>query len=295
LAVLAENTERVLTPFGYRLKQCVMEFPSGSLIEEVEGGLRVTHDDYNGAQIFPVDPECMADMLATIPKRYLRDPNAITCTSLPCNDWCDNAGWMYQSSSQVPFHSFYANYTIPGEPPKRSSQVLFYFIGMENTNGNPRQGSNLAILQPVLTYGEGLYWGIKSWYCCPSGVTTSSPPITGLGPGDVLATSIVHTDSSNYEVVSAWPAHGKEVSLKCPQQGRIFNWADITLEVYSATSCSEFASGPMTFSGLNLTDATGKDITASIANQWVLSAQSPCTGVIKEVNPYTFTIQHSTV
>ena len=30
--------------------------------------------------------------------------------------------------------------------------------------------------------------------------------------------------------------------------GRNFNWADVTLEVYGAASCSEFAVGPMKFS-----------------------------------------------
>jgi hypothetical protein len=55
-----------------------------------------------------------------------------------------------------------------------------------------------------------------------------------------------------YTTVSQNVATGENSTLSCPRQGRNFNWADVTLEVYGINTCAEFADGPMTFSDVKL-------------------------------------------
>ena len=59
---------------------------------------------------------------------------------------------------------------------------------------------------------------------------------------------------------------GKTTSLSCPRQGRNFNWADVTLEVYGVHGCDQFAAGPMTFSDIKLWDVDMKPIEVSRAH-----------------------------
>ena len=55
-----------------------------------------------------------------------------------------------------------------------------------------------------------------------------------------------------YTTVSQNVATGENSTISCPRQGRNFNWADVTLEVYGINTCAEFEDGPMTFSYVKL-------------------------------------------
>jgi len=69
----------------------------------------------------------------------------------------------------------------------------------------------------------------------------------------------------------------------------LYNWADVTLEVYSVTACDEFAKGPMTFSNDVLIDVQGQTLTPA----WSLTKTTDCNGVIKVVDSSTVTITHN--
>jgi len=173
-----------------------------------------------------------------------------TCDSLPCNNWIDTAGWMLDPFDEGPYiGGFSTVMSVPTTPAKPDQgQTLFYFPGAENTDGTPRHGapppSGRAILQPVLTYGPESNcvgsspasksgWCIASWYCCPKNLTVHSTYLGDVSPGDSWLGLFNLTDDTTFETVSRNVATGMETKLTCPRQGRNFNWADATLEVYN--------------------------------------------------------------
>ena len=173
-----------------------------------------------------------------------------TCDSLPCNNWIDTAGWMLDPFDKGPYiGGFSTVMSVPTTPAKPDQgQTLFYFPGAENTDGTPRHGapppSGRAILQPVLTYGPESNcvgsspasksgWCIASWYCCPKNLTVHSTYLGDVSPGDSWLGLFNLTDDTTFETVSRNVATGMETKLTCPRQGRNFNWADATLEVYN--------------------------------------------------------------
>ena len=117
------------------------------------------------------------------------DAPPCTCDSLPCNNWIDTAGYM---TGDTLIGGMSSVMTIPKSPPHgfQPAQTLFYFIGSENTDGQPRHGdpppSGRAILQPVLTYapetncggpnGTKTGWCISSWCACLCRLPLPRPP-----------------------------------------------------------------------------------------------------------------------
>ena len=85
---------------------------------------------------------------------------------------------------------------------------------------------------------------------------------------------------------------GKAATLLAPRQGRNFNWADVTLEVYGVHACDLFSPSRMQFSGVTLWDTHYDEIARPA---WTLSPASPCGGSITvdpEAHP-TIHIEHS--
>lgn len=196
--------------------------------------------------------------------------------------------------------------SVPSTPAKADAQTLFYFPGAENTDGIPRHGdgnppSSRAILQPVLTYGPKTNclgsspastsgWCISSWYCCPKNLTIHSPYLGDVTPGDSwLGQFNLTSDGKNFETVSRNTKTGRETKLTCPKQGRNFNWADVTLEVYAAKTCPMFAVGPMRFTNMSIWDETG----ATMEPKWLLTQNKPCGGTVTLSSDKTsITIEH---
>jgi len=193
--------------------------------------------------------------------------------------WLDNAG--YWPTNYI--NSFQGNYLVPPNPADDSSQVLFYFIGAENLVN----GQNLSIVQPVLTWGNGINgWSFMSWNCCPSGQAHNSGPLTGFSAGDTLSGS-VYQANGDWNIVSSW--NGQQVTLAVTINGRTFNWADVTLETYNVRACTEFPVGPMTFSSmvLELIDGTQP------APAWAPSGATECNGAMTVTSPSQISIQHN--
>ena len=291
--VLAARTMR--TPFGVVDDGCTLEVPHGTYVDEDEHGLVLSHRALGSWRHSPPS-HCK-------PPQPLPATSNITCSSLPCNNWIDNAGWQ-QLKGATPIGGFSADYLVPATPAKRGpGQCLFYFIGAENTDGQPRHGqpppSGRAILQPVLTYDPDGWcktsstgWCFSSWYCCPKNITVHSTYIQDVTPFDSFRSSFnISEDGHTYTVTGASRATGKATTLQCPRQGRNMNWADVTLEVYDIQSCGMFPSSRMAFRDVTLWDVDFGELKP----QWSLSPASPCGGSITidpEEHP-TVHIEHS--
>ena len=314
LAIQSGDCSVVPTPFGLRPKECVLQVPSGSHVEEDlhTNDLIISHPLYGAWRHTPA-PVCSEQVYAPKPQRmYLhhRKKNdcqkaPCTCEKLPCNNWIDNAGWMMEPYNKGPYiGGFSTVMSVPRTPSRGSEQTIFYFPGAENTNGNPRGGqpppSGRAILQPVLTYGPNTNclesnpksktgWCISSWYCCPKNITVHSPYLGSVKPGDNWLGVFNLTDQNTFETISKNTKTGQETKLSCPKQGRNFNWADVTLEIYAVDSCSDLPRGKMIFSNLSLWDERMNPLQP----EWSTTHGKPCNGkVTVNRDRNTITIEH---
>jgi len=274
----------VLTPFGMRSSRCVLEVESGSHIAKTSTGLKITQFSSTGA--------VLSEQFVNTPEESHHDgfvqnymEKRRTRAFPPINGWIDNAGW-YPPSGQNNLDSFTSVYTVPGNPPSDSGQVLFFFIGMQD-NAYPNE---VNILQPVLTWGNGISgWNLASWDCCPSNITVNSKSITGFGAGDLIDGTINRVNSNTWKINSVIQKTGANTTLTAQVGTYLYDWADVTQEVYGVSECSQFAKGPMTFSALTLKDAQQDTLKPT----WDMTKTTQCTGVIQQTSSTTITITHS--
>jgi hypothetical protein len=278
-----------LTPYGLRPASCVLELPAGASFEEVAGGVKIVTeiDGVRTEKIFTAPPECHQDHIV---ERYNemqhgKGKGKGHAEAFPINGWLDNAGW-YPPSCENQLDSFVSTYTIPGNPTTVTNQVLFYFIGMQDNN-NP---AALNIIQPVLTWGNGLNgWNAASWCCCPSNITVQSKSIPNLQAGWQLVGTIKRQDADTWMIDTKVVNNGQNTTLYAQVGGYNYNWADVTLEVYNVVNCNQFAVGPMTFSGLTLKDQQQQTLTPS----WTITGTTDCNGKEVQVNATAITITHN--
>jgi len=292
-------TKIVLTPFGYRPQECVIEVPHGSTVIPGEGDQLVittpstTENAPAEVSYYTAPAHCGDDMQRIYEKRVLRKPVDVEKDIIgdddvgdpkATNGWLDYVGW-YPPQGENSLKSFTATYVVPMDPQNKSgTQVLFYFIGMQD-NDSP---SALNILQPVLTWGNGYNeWYIKSWVCCPKNITVSSPPVFGLTGGSQFNGIISRESPSTWLVDSNF--NGKHTSLNAQVGDYIYNWADVTLEVYSVNNCVDFAMGKAYFNALVLTDSQGQTLSPSWQN---LSGATLCGGSIVPNGQNSYVIEH---
>jgi hypothetical protein len=270
-AVAYANTEYVSTPHGKRLKQCVMNFPQGTTVEELPNGkLGVEYADGSSEVITPPD-ECHEDMARMMKERDIARANGP-------NAWLDNAGW-YPPSKDM--SKFTGDYIVPKGSPDRGGCTLYYFIGMQNNGQGP-----VNILQPVLAY-QGSGWTYTSWICCPSNISTTGNTVRA-STSEKLGGSIVRVDSSTWDV-SGTNAAGQKTDLKQRVGPYKYTWADVTMEQYSYSQCSQSPKGPITFENMKIYNGEGTQITPS----WSASGKTMCDGTLKVVSPDKITIEHS--
>jgi len=269
----------VITPFGIRRRECVIEVDHESNVRTLpHGDLEIT----NGLKksVFSPPSHCGDDIEQIRnkfnSKRQIKSQNY--------GGWLDYGGW-YPPPQQSNLASFTSTYTVPGNPINmQGSQVLFYFIGMQD-NDAPNA---VNIIQPVLTWGNGYnQWYIKSWACCPSNITVSSPAVFGPGPGSLIQGVVTRISPSTWRIVSTW--NGQSTTLNAQVGDYNYNWADVTLEVYTISSCNDFATGRAVFNQLVLKDAQGQTLNP----QWQFTGQTQCNGVIQQTSPTSIYIQHS--
>jgi hypothetical protein len=270
--------EFVITPFGPRLKQCVLGLPSGSFVSDKKapfGKLYVEVPTENGAfeqRFMDVPPECGDDM-AQVKERVSKRQ-----TVGQYNGWLEYASFFPDGGVS----SFNGTCTVPNDPRVTSPQTLFYFIGTQDDDD-----SAVNILQPVLTWGNGYEeWYAASWACCPSNITVHSDFLMGFKAGDSMG-GIIHRDTpSTWTIVSSL---GSQTTTLRTQVGDYnYNWVDVTLEVYNVDTCDQFASGASTFSGLAIDDDNYRPITSF---PWQNSVNSACGGSVVERSSTEIAIQ----
>jgi len=284
-------TEIVITPFGPRPSECVLEVPSGSYVVPGEGDQLVINipaigDQPSQVQYFKAPPHCGDDIPAIRQKRAMKRslPQTQPSNTSETNGWLDYVGW-YPPAGQNNLYSFTSTYVVPQNPGNtQGKQVLFYFIGMQD-NDVP---SAVNILQPVLTWGNGYnQWYVKSWICCPKNITVSSPPLFGLQPGSQIQGIINRVNADDWTIDSIF--NGKHTTLSAQVGGYQYNWADVTLEVYYIDTCPDFAKGRAFFNALVLKDAQGQVL---VPGWQKLSGTTLCNGNIAANGAGSFYIEH---
>jgi len=282
----------VITPFGVRPAECVLEVANNAFVKPVGTRLEITEKTDKGdvVRYHTPDPKCHRDIEDILKKaqmkRGLTEPKQQKRDSSDVQGWLDYAGW-YPPTSESNLQSFTSTYVVPGTPPVTTDgQVLFYFIGFQD-NDDP---GAVNIVQPVLTWGNGYtQWYAKSWACCPSNITVSSPPVFGLNPGSQLGGTIARASPSTWAITSTVLSSGQKTVLNAQVGDYQYNWADVTLEVYQISDCQDFAPGKAYFNKLVMKDSQGQ----VLSPDWEFTPQSECGGEIDQVSPTSIYIQHS--
>jgi len=281
-SVFCVAEEMVITPYGIRRASCILEVPHDAVVTPVKDSsnrLLVSHP--TNTFIHTVPAHC-GDDIDSIRQRSRR---AVPTEPQAINGWLDNAGW-YPPGSQNQLNSFTSTYVVPGNPSVMSSQVLFYFIGMQD-NDAPKA---VNIIQPVLTWGNGNQrWYMESWACCPSNITVHSPALFGLVPGSKVGATIERLSDSIWRIDSEF--NGQHTTLNAQVGDYNYNWADVTLEVYNVdpNQCGMFGPGPAYFNDLTLKDKQGQTLNPG----WGMTGGTACGGKIVRENSNTIYIQHS--
>jgi len=274
IAFVHSSRKYVSTPHGQRLEECVMSFPQGTIVEELSDG-RLGVEYVNGSSEIITPPAvCHEDMARMMKERDIKIAEAKAAGP---NAWLDNAGW-YPPGRDM--SKFTGDYIVPQGSPDRGGCTLYYFIGMQNNGQGP-----VNILQPVLAY-RGSGWTYTSWICCPSNISTTGNTIR-VSTSEKLGGSIVRSDSSTWDV-SGTNTKGQRTDLKQRVGPYKYTWADVTMEQYSYSQCSQSPKGPITFENMKIYNAEGTQITP----QWSGSGRTMCDGTLTIESPSKITIEH---
>lgn len=278
-SVILPVVHSIPTPHGDRPAECVIEIPDGATFYESEGGLTIEHQD-GRRESRSVHPICHTDSVALkMAARRTGQPPKLTSgtnASMKVGQWMDNAGYTYNSG----YSKFSGNYNIPADPKSGSGQILYYFIGLENTNDGP-----VNILQPVLGWSSG--WTLASWACCPSNISTTSRTISGLQAGQLVEGNMERTGASTWKIDST--VNGQTTTLNPTVGSYGYVWADVTLEIYSISSCDQYSNGKVHFTDMKLTGSGGESVTP----QWTQPAGTECQGKVDIFDTQTIDIYHN--
>lgn len=274
IALVHASRKYVSTPHGKRLEECVMNFPQGTIVEELSDG-RLGVEYVNGSSEIITPPDVCHEDMARMMKE--RDMKIAEAKAAGPNAWLDNAGW-YPPGKDM--SKFTGDYIVPQGSPDRGGCTLYYFIGMQNNGQGP-----VNILQPVLAY-RGSGWTYTSWICCPSNISTTGNSIR-VSTSEKLGGSIVRSDSSTWDV-SGTNTKGERTVLKQRVGPYKYTWADVTMEQYSYSQCSQSPKGPITFENMKIYNAEGSQITP----QWSGSGRTMCEGTLTIESPSKITIEH---
>jgi len=278
--------ELVSTPYGYRLRQCLLEVESGSRISTTPNGDVQVTLEANG--------QVLSSYLVTVPEECHRDgfveslikkkQQTKVAAPLVPDGWLDYAG-DYVLGRGGNISSFNATYTVPGDPLTNSPQQdLYYFIGIQNNDSPP-----VNIIQPVLAWGYlGPGWSVSSWCCCPSNITVKSKSVTGFGAGDQIQGNMYRLSSNTWTIDSIILKSGANSTLTSQIGPYLYDWANVCLEVYSVNVCSQMAKGEAAFTNLVMTGPNGENLKPT----WTLTGPTGCTGKIA-VNTTGVYISHS--
>ncbi len=252
----------VATPNGFFHRSCVIELAAGETIGQdrkihgLDGRTRdITpcgHPQYDAVGHVVPPGGAAAQAAAT------RAGRSATTAAAPANAPTTD-GWVEAASNadNGPLNWVSANFTVPSDPAMASSQLLYYFPGLEPTV----EGTNFTIMQPVLQYWAG-QWSAASWNCCVDGVTAHGPYFN-VNPGDTLYGYVQGNNCDANGFCSDWQVYtgdwstGGTSTLNTTSYGSIMGWAfGGVLEVYGLDDCAEYpTSGSISFTNLQVRNA----------------------------------------
>jgi len=281
----SEAVKIISTPFGKLPADCVhVAEENDAVLTSVEGGVWASYP--SGRRVFhPELAHCVEHMKKL--KESRKDGLGIL------TEWQDYASATMPEVMGV----FTGHYTLPSvSPDPTGGELLYFFIGMQD-DAQP----DLSIIQPVVSFcaestkcdaGQEhflpLGWSMMATNCCP-GSQTWYGPIQTLAAGDNVEGSCASNSSVVY-ITMTNPVNGETSSLSQADTSRKFNWAAVTLEQYSATTCSDYNSKPFNFTHMTLTSLSGSAVTP----QWKTTTGSLCGARVQIVDAFNIAIYGST-
>lgn len=125
-------------------------------------------------------------------------------------------------------------------------------------------------------------------------ITWHSKDINGFLPGETIYGTITKTSDATWVVDSAFMNHSTgtfvNTTLRSQVGDFVFNYADVTLEVYNVSSCDELAMGPVPFSHLSLSLTDGSKW---VPPMWYTNGQPGCKGGVKVQNSTNILIEYT--
>jgi hypothetical protein len=255
----------VVTPNGLFHPSCVHELAD---TDTLAANATVVHADGSatsfGACAYP---------------RFGAQGQAIPAGAAPQPDY---DGWIAASDSDPSVTPaagrMVADFTVPGDPGARVSQVLYYFPGLED-------GQNvITILQPVLAwngFGDSR-WTMTNWNCCNNGHTFHGGTIP-VSTGDAIHGSMKGSSCAggvcgSWKLVSRDMTTAQSTTFATDSYGQAFTWYfGGVLEAYGVTQCTHFPSnGSITFTRVKVYDTGGAQSTPAVWDSFIQAGVPPC-------------------
>jgi len=218
----------------------------------------------------------------------LRDPSALSGPTT--NGWVIDAQW----TSPTPVTQMTSHFWVPDAPTAVEGQLVYFFPGMEPSNGT-------IILQPVLQWGVspaggGNKWSIASWSCGPSCVHGN---LVDVQPGDEILGTISGANCSvtgqcDWTIVTQDTNTGATATLNTTNDQDSYVWIQSgVLEAYNVSQCGDYpGNGSTTFADVSFTDVNGNALSPAWSpisyNTQICTLSvdiSPTSAVIRFVDP----------
>jgi len=251
------NEDYIHTPFGIRHKDCVLDVPSGSVVEEVviDGAqhLHISHPSGNKLhKLCPHDVLNSQEKDEPIWNGYAEhywfgtDYSYFTRPALASNVVSFSATWKVPATPAI----------VKPNPlsPWPYAPTLSYWIGLQSS-------SFLAVLQPVLEF-NGLNsggWDIASWNCCPAGYVPHSTSINVKTGDEVIGIMELESASNPYifKITTAVGNHTTTLIANMTSQRVGYNWAQVKSEAYYVSQCPQLPAKNIDFIISNFSTSTG--------------------------------------
>jgi hypothetical protein len=155
--------------------------------------------------------------------------------------------------------TFNASFNCPGNPPRAAGQINYFWPGFKSNQ--PTMG--LPVIQPVLQYGTGNAWVIRSWYVYGDvGEAVASTPVS-VKPGDILGSYMsFDTSSQTWTIFGNNTRTGQGTTLhvtKAKTHNTDFHVAMLVLEtIMPPNDCKQLPANPssITFTGVSVNGQT---------------------------------------
>jgi len=208
--VVSSSLDFVLTPGGYKPRECVHEVPSGSFVA------RNGDDSYS--VITPLGNEITYKPCRNAPPQH-------------------GAAWKAwaQYDNSLGVTNFHAEWPVPPAPSLSKGQTLFYWNGVE-----PKDTSE--VFQPVLQWGSsaaggGNYWALASWFVSDKNSFWSG--LLSVTTGDTILGDLTFSKNQTWTVVATSASQKKGVQI-VSQHVTVESTAYVVLEAYNIQDCNQY-------------------------------------------------------